>query len=238
MGEGLRWCPLLHPWRQAESYRGAVTTRDSTGTSVGALARRGFGDATRAARLLADSGLADAAHDVIVDALCRAADPDLALFGLVRILERSADPAELLAALHEEADFRERLCQVVGASRALTDHLVRHPDDWRELRGADAARPPETEELRAGLLAVVGADPYSPTPVADLSMRDAAAATHALRLAYRRRVLRLAGRDLTGVQDLKEVAAELADLAAAVLEGALALAVPVSRRMRPAAGWR
>lgn len=191
---------------------------------MGALARRGFGDATRAARLLAESGLADAAHEVIVDALCRAADPDLALFGLVRILERSADPGELLSALHEDADFRERLCQVVGASRALADHLVRHPGDWRELRGADAARPPDAEELRAGLLAVVGADPYSPAPVADVSRRDAAEAAHALRLAYRRRVLRLAGRDLTGVQDLKEVAAELADLAAAVLEGALALA--------------
>jgi len=112
----------------------------------------------------------------------------------------------------------------VGASRALADHLVRHPGDWRELRGADAARPPDAEELRAGLLAVVGADPYSPAPVADVSRRDAAEAAHALRLAYRRRVLRLAGRDLTGVQDLKEVAAELADLAAAVLEGALALA--------------
>ncbi len=190
---------------------------------VGALARRGFGDATRAAQLLREAGLDPVVHEAVVDALGRAADPDLALLGLVRILERSEE-TDLLGALLDDADLRERLVQVLGASRALADHLVRHPGDWRELRGADAARVPDAEELRTGLLHVIGADPYSPAPVADLTQADAAEVTHALRLAYRRRVLRLAGRDLTGLQDLKEVAAELAELAAAVLEGSLAVA--------------
>ncbi|HLU96607.1 MAG TPA: bifunctional [glutamine synthetase] adenylyltransferase/[glutamine synthetase]-adenylyl-L-tyrosine phosphorylase, partial [Thermobifida alba] len=192
--------------------------------SVGALARRGFGDAARAARLLAEAGLDPVRHEAVMDALSRSADPDLALLGLVRIVERSPEAEDLFAALHEDADLRERLLRVLGASSALADHLVRHPGDWRELRGADAARLPDAEELRAGLLHVVGADPHSPAPAADLSAFDPAEAAHALRLAYRRRVLRLAGRDLTGVQDLREVAAELADLAAAVLEGSLAIA--------------
>ena len=74
VGGRLWWRPLHRLCGRVESYRGAVASRDSTGTSVGALARRGFGDATRAARLLAESGLADAAHEVIVDALCRAAE--------------------------------------------------------------------------------------------------------------------------------------------------------------------
>ncbi|WP_131760321.1 bifunctional [glutamine synthetase] adenylyltransferase/[glutamine synthetase]-adenylyl-L-tyrosine phosphorylase [Actinomadura fibrosa] len=46
----------------------------------------------------------------------------------------------------------------------------------------------------------------------------------ALRAAYRRRLLSLAGRDLIGVADVAEVAAELADLAAAALEAGLAIA--------------
>ena len=46
----------------------------------------------------------------------------------------------------------------------------------------------------------------------------------ALRLAYRRRLLHLAARDLTGAMAIDEVAAELADLAAAALEAALAIA--------------
>ncbi|WP_131738654.1 bifunctional [glutamine synthetase] adenylyltransferase/[glutamine synthetase]-adenylyl-L-tyrosine phosphorylase, partial [Actinomadura roseirufa] len=45
-----------------------------------------------------------------------------------------------------------------------------------------------------------------------------------LRVAYRRRLLALAGRDLIGVADVAEVAAELADLAAAALTAGLATA--------------
>ena len=46
----------------------------------------------------------------------------------------------------------------------------------------------------------------------------------ALRVAYRRRLLPLAARDLTGEASFDQVAAELADLAAAALEAALAIA--------------
>ena len=45
-----------------------------------------------------------------------------------------------------------------------------------------------------------------------------------LRLAYRQRLMHLAARDLTGVSAFEDVTAELADLAAAALEGALAVA--------------
>src|SRR5581483_2857733 len=46
----------------------------------------------------------------------------------------------------------------------------------------------------------------------------------ALPAAYRRRLLQLAARDLTGAVTVDETAAELADLAAAALEAALAIA--------------
>ena len=60
----------------------------------------------------------------------------------------------------------------------------------------------------------------------------------ALRTAYRRRLLHLAARDLTGAEGLAEVAAELADLAAATLEAALAIARSQRRPIPRRAGWR
>ena len=61
----------------------------------------------------------------------------------------------------------------------------------------------------------------------------------ALRVAYRRRLLHLAARDLTGAATLGQIAAELADLAAAALEAALTIA---TARLEPdaaaGAGWR
>ncbi|MBQ1082556.1 bifunctional [glutamine synthetase] adenylyltransferase/[glutamine synthetase]-adenylyl-L-tyrosine phosphorylase [Nocardiopsis sp. B62] len=198
--------------------------------TAGALARRGFSDSTRAVRLVEEAGLDTLADTEVIGALAAAADPDQALLGLLRLLEAAPDPEEVRAALREERDLRTRLCGVLGVSPALTDHLVRHPGDWRELRGADAARTPDREELRRGLMHTVGARPDDPSPVADLSLglggddEPSAVLRHTLRVAYRRRVLRLAGRDLTGVNTVDEVAAELADLAAATLDAALAVA--------------
>ncbi|MBR8742045.1 bifunctional [glutamine synthetase] adenylyltransferase/[glutamine synthetase]-adenylyl-L-tyrosine phosphorylase, partial [Nocardiopsis sp. MG754419] len=103
-------------------------------------------------------------------------------------------------------------------------------EDWRELRGADAARTPQPEEPRRGLLHTVGARPDDPAPVADPAVVEGAGGDpwellrHTLRVAYRRRLLRLAGRDLTAVNTVEEVAAELSDLAASLLDGALAVA--------------
>ena len=193
--------------------------------TVGTLARRGFSDSPRALRLMTEAGLEARTDTEVVDALAVAADPDRALLGLLRMLETDPDPADVLAALREDSDLRFRLCRILGTSTALTDHLVRRPGDWRELRGTDASRTPEPEELRHGLLRAVGADPESPAPVAAV-FEDASAGslTHTLRIAYRRRVLRLVGRDLTGLATVEEVSTELADLAAALLDAALAVA--------------
>ncbi|WP_017572669.1 bifunctional [glutamine synthetase] adenylyltransferase/[glutamine synthetase]-adenylyl-L-tyrosine phosphorylase, partial [Nocardiopsis halotolerans] len=195
--------------------------------TAGALARRGFSDSTRALRLMEEAGLDARADTDVIGALAAAPDPDQALLGLLRVLEADSDPAEVLDALREDRELRSRLCLVLGSSSALADHLVRHPGDWRELRGADAARSPEPEEVRRGLMHTVGADPHSPAPTADLAVVGDGSVTdlrHLLRVAYRRRVLRLAGRDLSGLCTVDEVAAELADLAAALLDAALAVA--------------
>jgi glutamate-ammonia-ligase adenylyltransferase len=71
----------------------------------------------------------DVFHDGLPDALSAAADPDLALLGLVRVLEAlpEDESAGLLLALRRAGPPRDRLVAVLGGSVALVDHLVRHP---------------------------------------------------------------------------------------------------------------
>jgi len=69
-----------------------------------------------------------------------------------------------------------------------------------------------------------GAGPDGTEPVADRARIDGRDPATELRLAYRRRLLHLAARDLTGADPLDSVMAELADLATAALTAALAIA--------------
>src|SRR5215831_11174369 len=188
------------------------------------LARMGFADPAQAERL-AGGDLAldiDGGDAGLLAALAGAADPDLALAALARMPR----DAELLTALHQDAGLARRLALVLGASAALGDHLARHPEGWRLLRGPEPLACPSAGELRSALLAAVGADPGVPEPVAAAGQQtgqDPGPAA-ALRVAYRQRLLHLAARDLTGAEGIDQVAAELADLAAAALEAALAIA--------------
>jgi glutamate-ammonia-ligase adenylyltransferase len=213
-----------------------VTDRgDRHVSAVGRLARLGFADPDRAARLLAEpalAGLVDPLEDLFADgllaALRAAADPDLALAGLVRLLEATssagtdADPARLRAVLRAGGPVRDRLLAVLGASDALGDHLARHPGHWTVLL-ADAPHPDAVPgAARTALLRAVGAE--EPEPVAALAP---AAALDALRVAYRRLLLAIAGHDLAAPDPAvaePAVSAALADLAAGALEAALAVA--------------
>jgi glutamate-ammonia-ligase adenylyltransferase len=182
----------------------------------------GFADAARAERLLSEDLALDpeGADADLLASLAAAADPDLALITLARM----PLDGDLLAALRADAGLRNRLTAVLGASAALGDHLVRRPDDWQVLSGPDALRSPGAAELRADLLMAVGAGPDDPEPVANpAGTQDGNPAT-VLPAAYQRRLLHLAARDLTGAITVDETAAELADLAAAALEAALAIA--------------
>jgi glutamate-ammonia-ligase adenylyltransferase len=192
------------------------------GTLTGQLAAMGFADTEQARQLLTvDLGLDPDGSDArLVEALAGAADPDLAL----RTLARLAPDAELAAALRSDPGLRDRLVTVLGVSVALGDHLVRHPDDWRVLAGPDALARPSGADLRGGLLAAVGADPEAAQPAADAARIGGRDPATELRLAYRRRLLHLAARDLTGADPLDRVMAELADLATAALTAALAVA--------------
>ena len=171
-------------------------------TVAGRLAALGFADTAAAQRLLSAELHLDPLGDdaQVVAALAAAPDPDLALAGLARL----GRDEPLLEAMRSDPGLRARLAAVLGTSTALADHLRRHPDDWRLLSGPDAERAPGADESRADLLGATRPDE--------------------LRVAYRRRLLRLAARDLTGAAAIDDVMAELADLAAAALEAALAIA--------------
>ncbi len=196
-----------------------------TSTPAGRLVRLGFADAHVAAANLAHPSLAALVDEDgrLLTALAAAADPDAALAGLVRVLDAHdrTSTLPLMAALADaQSPVLPRLVAVLGASAAFVDDLERHPEHWLAV-GIPADSPPQPEEARQSLLSAVGAAPGADQPVARLADdrgRDA------LRLAYRSRLLSIAVRDLTGLTTVDETAEDLADLAGATLEAALAIA--------------
>ncbi len=185
------------------------------------MLRHGFADADRAMAELAGLG---GAGPKLVAILGRSADPDVALGGLVRLAEAAEQHGEreaVLTAIADDEGTAMRLLAVLGASPALGDHLAAHPRHWRELTDPTlgSSRPP-AYAVRACLLEAVGADPADVAPVATLPDAEA---VDALRVEYRRLLLRLASRDLAHSLGVDDAAAELADLAAGTLEAALAV---------------
>ncbi|WP_393084044.1 bifunctional [glutamine synthetase] adenylyltransferase/[glutamine synthetase]-adenylyl-L-tyrosine phosphorylase [Streptomyces sp. LN704] len=173
------------------------------------LLRHGFTDPSAAERLLESDQLAPIRADpVLLEALGTTADPDLALLGLVRLVEAQGGHTaerELLDTLVAAKPLRDRLLGVLGASAALADHLARHPGDWQELVTY------EPQDLHPGVAEFERGLAEADDPVS-------------LRVAYRRCLLSIAARDVCGTTDLAQTAAELADLATATLRAALAIA--------------
>ncbi|PZG02124.1 bifunctional [glutamine synthetase] adenylyltransferase/[glutamine synthetase]-adenylyl-L-tyrosine phosphorylase [Micromonospora deserti] len=212
-------------------------------SAAGRLARYGFGladddGAVRAADLLGPDGLglwrpaeqepADERAQELLSALSRAADPDLALRQLHRLVEaerRAAGaggsgptgPAStgaaggmaagsvLLGALRDDPGLRRRLIAVLGASSALGDHLVANPDQWPVLRTAP--------------------DGLAPTAEGRLDLSGAGQPVAVLRAAYRLALLRIAAADLTGARGLEQTMGALSALADATLTAAYDIAV-------------
>ncbi len=221
------------------------------------LARGGFQDSGRAARLLAEvleriaaaDGGAGAAADTdaadigtdsagqghadqhddtgtapapraevdvpgLVADLGAGADPDAALLLLVRLLDPRSTGADgtrcdeaTLPVVASGGEPRRRLLTLLGGSVALGEGLLRHPEHVPDVAEGRAPEPWTVVEAVRGLTGRAGAD--------------------ALRVAYRRQLLRVATADLCSpdpVRLMPAVGGALADLAAAALEGASLLA--------------
>ncbi|RKT77745.1 glutamate-ammonia-ligase adenylyltransferase [Terracoccus luteus] len=202
-------------------------TSSRTTSTTGALARLGFADPARAETLLADPALLplraavdDGQLDDLLAVLNETADPDQGLLGLVRVAEslaREDDAPEwgitaFARELASDGPGQERVCAVLGASTALVDDLVRHPDHW--LVAARAERR-TGEQVRDELVRAVTTDRGERDPL------------DALRVAYRCGLLRIAALDVTASDPLvvmPAVGESLAELAEAALEAALAIA--------------
>ncbi|MDV8148552.1 bifunctional [glutamine synthetase] adenylyltransferase/[glutamine synthetase]-adenylyl-L-tyrosine phosphorylase [Arthrobacter sp. B10-11] len=190
------------------------------------LARRlisaGFNDLEKGERFLAARELEGIDQKALFAGFHLAANPDTALQSLVRLIEKHPDLRKLAAA---DIDTSEPLYRVLGASEALGEFLIRHPE---HLDAFDVVASPEpvaadAGELRSRLLRSVQADPKARRPVAGLSGAEAYVA---LRTAYRRGVVDLAVKDLCAADPLDfmpAAGAELADLAGAAIEAALAV---------------
>ncbi len=199
----------------------------------------GFSDLEKSERFLGYRELAGLDREELLTALKAANDPDLAVQSLVRLLcavpaaygKLSATDPETGGAVPNEALFR-----LLGASESLTEFLIRHPEHIDVLDTPTSAEPEPVPQsaLRASMLGAVGADPASEMPVAALSGTEARIA---LRTQYRRHLAELAIRDLCAASPqavMPMVGAELADLAAAALEAALAVArAEVAAHFRP-----
>jgi glutamate-ammonia-ligase adenylyltransferase len=220
-----------------------ATTQDGA-TPAGhyLLVRLGFADAASAAALLAGPVLrwwdtdaqapADSDAGAVIAALARSADPDAALATLARLIEGSATDDggrdELRTELASSAGLRSRLLNLIGASAALGDHLVSHPAQWRALSDDVPGRPPllAPDSVAERIARSVGADSKDPVTGTGGTVARLVGppAVVALRDAYRRELVAIAGRDFSGELDFDHVAQSLADLAGYTLSAALAVA--------------
>src|SRR5205807_1435989 len=121
------------------------------------LVRLGFADPARAEKMFADPVLKPVAErdsDGLLAALGDSPDPDLALLGSVRLLEAAAQQGDPQVRIGLEevltaGETRARLLAVLGASRALADHLARHPQNWVVVGEQDDPLQAEPESLRS-----------------------------------------------------------------------------------------
>ncbi|MDV5999003.1 [glutamine synthetase] adenylyltransferase / [glutamine synthetase]-adenylyl-L-tyrosine phosphorylase [Kocuria rhizophila] len=183
----------------------------------------GFADVTNARRWLGFGELDAVDLAALLTGLSHAASPDVALQLIVRLIEQHPQIAERINGDPADAETMYRL---LGASEALGEFLLRAPEnlDLLDIRPQDRPGAEQPEALRRALLESVGADPEADTPVARLT---GAEAQKALRTAYRRGLTRVAVRDvgaLDPVEHMPAVGRQLADLAGAALEAALAVA--------------
>ena len=194
------------------------------------LTRLGFADGARAARRACAPPLrwwdvernepVDGDTAVVLAALGRSADPDAALAALAELAATGAG-GQVREALAREPVLRARLLPLLGVSAELAAHLVAHPTDWEVLLGEL-----DVPGAAARLAHAVGAEAESPVTGTAGTRASAPApeAILALRAAYRRELIAVAGRDLAGDLDLQQVTEHLADLAGFVLQAALAIA--------------
>lgn len=183
-------------------------------------------DSERALRLIAEiEQITGVSIDDVPDALSYLAEPDVGLLNMLRL----AEAAQRHGYLDELVSLKETragatLAMLLGASAAIGDFLVRHPQFASDAPRWDTDVPPEATQARREMLEAIGADADVDVPVATLT---GSAGVDAMRVAYRRALANVAAVDVAAPDPLAimpAVGAALADLAGAALEAAIAVA--------------
>jgi glutamate-ammonia-ligase adenylyltransferase len=151
--------------------------------------------------------------ELVLGALSRSPDPDLALQSLGRLRDAVGGQWSAVAeALNTDGGFRGRLISVLGSSTALGDFLIANPTEWRRLTSEVAPDPDYTAQLLR-------------------AVEEGPGELRQLRRAYRGLLLDIAAADLGHLVQpeiaefgYERVAAQLSDLAVAALRASLALA--------------
>ena len=172
---------------------------------------------------------------IVLAAFGRAAEPDLALAAVERILDGGGDPASVWSLLIDDPATRARLTSLLGASITLGEHLAVHPEDVVALRQDPPADVGAIEAVAAvmadRIVRSVGGDPIDPVrgsegQAASITGSDAVIA---LRLAYWRELATVAAWDLAAEIGVETVCDLLTALADAVLAASLAVAAAETR---------
>jgi [glutamine synthetase] adenylyltransferase / [glutamine synthetase]-adenylyl-L-tyrosine phosphorylase len=168
------------------------------------LAKAGLDPDTALPAMIA-AGLADEGHldDVVLAAVSETAAPADAL---TCVTELAIHQPELYRKVRDDAAWFARVVAVAGVSRPLGDLISRYADAVDSLRTLDRVNVALTADAVAAAVT---------------ASEELAAQASGIAAIRRRATADIAARDLTGVAQLPEVAAELAGLAEAVLTGTL-----------------
>ena len=141
-------------------------------------------------------------------------DPDLGLLGLRTLATGPHRASQLVATFRESPEAARRLCLLVGTSRVLITGLEHHPDLIPALANAEAMAPGTRRDL-------------CERATAALAWRgDVDERRQGLHRLARAELVRIAARDVLGLDGVGGTAASLTALAEAVLEAALAAVEP------------
>ena len=188
-------------------------------SAISRLIKLGFSDPHRAAaRLTEYPRLLE--HAQFLDEIALAADPDAALASTLTWIDAADE--RTVALWLDDAGLRARWLLVTGASSAFSEFLIKHPREALHLVDGGLWQQSATRsELVARVLQAVGA---VWTDGRWLAPADDEATLNALRIAYKREVIAIAARDLSGASALEQVTQDLSYLADAVIEAATAIA--------------
>ena len=138
---------------------------------------------------------------LVLDWLSRSPAPDLGLLGLRRLADGPDRARALVEAFRESPEVARRLCEVLGTSALLGEHLVRNPDLVGVLGDDRALRPRAGTELAAAIDEAVRWRPSTEerrTSLKRLTDREG---------------LRIGAADVLGMLATREVGVALTDLA-------------------------